>query len=98
MRGFRLPVRRRHMALAVSLAAVAGSVSMFAMPGAAGATPAPGPGFSWLTPGNLLVTTGVWTTNADITAGTTQLPPNCATANPAYVTCETAVAPGTYPI
>ncbi len=50
------------------------------------------------TPGNLLVTTGVWTTNADITAGTTQLPPNCATANPTYVTCGTAVAPGTYPI
>jgi hypothetical protein len=98
MKGFRLPVRRRHLALAVSLAAVAGSVSMFAMPGAADATPAPGPGPSWLTPGNLLVTTGVWTTNADITAGTTQLPPNCATANPAYVTCETAVAPGTYPI
>jgi hypothetical protein len=98
MRGFRLPVRRRHMALAVSLAAVAGSVSMFAMPGAAGATPAFGHGPGWLTPGNLLVTTGVWTTNADITAGTTQLPPNCATANPAYVTCDTAVAPGTYPI
>jgi hypothetical protein len=86
------------MALAVSLAAVAGSVSMFAMPGAAGATPAFGHGPDRFIPGNLLVTTGVWTTNADITPGTTQLPPNCATANPAYVTCETAVAPGTYPI
>jgi predicted lipoprotein with Yx(FWY)xxD motif len=52
----------------------------------------------FLRPGNLLVTTGVWTTNADISAGTTQLPPNCATANPAFVTCGTAVAPGTYPI
>ena len=57
-----------------------------------------GGGHDQLTPGDLLVTTGVWTTNADITAGTTQLPPNCATANPAYVTCGTAVAPGTYPI
>jgi hypothetical protein len=44
------------------------------------------------------VTAGVWTTDADITAGTTQLPPNCATANPAFVTCGTPVAPGTYPI
>jgi hypothetical protein len=98
MKATRLPVRRRRMALAVSLAAVAGSVSIFAVPATADATLAfrhgPGP----LTPGNLLVTTGVWTTNADITAGTTQLPPNCATANPAYVTCGTAVAPGTYPI
>ena len=85
-------IRKRRLAMAASLAAVAGSVSMFAIPGAGAAT---GAGF---TPGNLLVTTGVWTTNADITAGTTQLPPNCATANPAYVTCGTAVAPGTYPI
>jgi hypothetical protein len=93
-----LRARRRRMALVASLAAVAGSVSIFAVPAAADATLASGRGPDLLTPGNLLVTTGVWTTNADITAGTTQLPPNCATANPAYVTCETAVAPGSYPI
>jgi hypothetical protein len=98
MKAIRLPVRRRRMALAASLAAVAGSVSIFAVPAAAGASSASGQGPGRLTPGNLLVTAGVWTTNADITAGTTQLPPNCATANPAYVTCGTAVAPGTYPI
>jgi hypothetical protein len=98
MKAFRLPGRRRRMALVVSLATVAGSVSIFAVSGAAGATPAFGHFPERFIPGNLLVTTGVWTTNADITAGTTQLPPNCATANPAYVTCETAVAPGTYPI
>jgi hypothetical protein len=94
MKVTRLRTGRRPLALAASLAAVAGSVSLFATPADAGATPASG----LLTPGNLLVTTGVWTTNADITAGSTQLPPNCATANPAYVTCGTAVAPGTYPI
>jgi len=98
MKAIRLPARRRRMALAVSLATVAGSVSIFAVSASAGATPAFGHGPGPFIPGNLLVTTGVWTTNADITAGTTQLPPNCATANPAYVTCETAVAPGTYPI
>jgi hypothetical protein len=98
MKAIRVPVRRRRLALAVSLATVAGSVSIFAVSAAAGATPAFGHFPGQFIPGNLLVTTGVWTTNADITAGTTQLPPNCATANPAYVTCETAVAPGTYPI
>jgi hypothetical protein len=98
MKAIRLPARRRRMALAVSLATVAGSVSIFAVSAAADATPAFGHGPDRFIPGNLLVTTGVWATNADITAGTTQLPPNCATANPAYVTCETAVAPGTYPI
>jgi hypothetical protein len=98
MKAIRVPVRRRRMALAISLVTVSGSVSIFAMPAAADASLAAGRGPGRLTRGNLLVTTGVWTTNADITAGTTQLPPNCATANPAYVTCETAVAPGTYPI
>src|SRR5215475_854446 len=84
-------IRTRHVALAASLAAVAGSVALFAMPAA---DAAPG----GLASGNLLVPTGVWKTNADITAGTTQLPPNCATADPAFVTCGTAVAPGSYPI
>jgi hypothetical protein len=98
MKATRLPVRTRRMALAASLAAVAGWVSIFAVSPAVGAASGSGGGPGRLTPGNLLVTTGVWTTNADITAGTTQLPPNCATANPAYVTCGTAVAPGSYPI
>ncbi|HSZ37048.1 MAG TPA: hypothetical protein VK773_08160 [Acidimicrobiales bacterium] len=44
------------------------------------------------------MTTGVWTTNPDITAGTTQLPPNCPTPATAYASCGTAVAPGAYPI
>jgi len=98
MKVTRLNTRRRRLALAASVAAVAGSVSIFAIPGAAGASPVFGWDHHGFTPGNLLVTTGVWTTNADITAGATQLPPNCATANPSYVTCGTAVAPGTYPI
>jgi hypothetical protein len=98
MKVTRLRVRNRRLLVVASLAAVAGSVSIFAIPAAADAAPGFGGGHDALTPGNLLVTTGVWTTNADITASTTQLPPNCATANPAYVTCGTAVAPGTYPI
>jgi hypothetical protein len=97
MKGTHIGTRRRHLALAASLAALGGSVALFAIPAAAGAAPV-GQGNDRFTPGNLLVTTGVWTTNADITAGTTQLPPNCATSNPTYVTCGTAVAPGTYPI
>jgi hypothetical protein len=98
MKVIRLRVRNRRLAVAASLAAVAGSVSIFAIPAAADAAPGFHGGHAGFTAGNLLVTTGVFTTNADITAGTTQLPPNCATANPAYVTCEPAVAPGTYPI
>ncbi len=97
MKVTRLTSRRRRLALVASLAAVAGSISILAIP-AAGASATHGRGNHGFTPGNLLVTTGVWTTNADITAGTTQLPPNCASANPTYVTCLPAVAPGTYPI
>jgi hypothetical protein len=78
------------------LAAFAGPVTVFAA-GAANADSASGSGHGFR-PGDLLVTTGVWTTNADITAGSTQLPPNCGSANPAYVTCGTAVAPGSYPL
>jgi len=97
MKVTRLNNRRRSLAIAASLAAVAGSVSIFAIPGAAGASPAFGWRHDLFTPGNLLVTTGIWTTNADITAGTTQLPPNCV-PNSADAPCGTAVAPGTYPI
>jgi len=97
MRGFRRPVRTRHLAVAASLAALAGPASIFAVPAAANAAPLYGGGHHFI-PGDLLVTTGVWRTNADIIAGSTQLPPNCSAANPAYVTCGAAVAPGTYPI
>jgi hypothetical protein len=44
--------------------------------------------------GNLLVSTSVWATDANITAGTTQLPPGCgASGDP----CATAIAGGSYP-
>ena len=85
--------RKRRLVLAASLAALAGPAATLAGPAAANAA-ANHQGF---TPGNLLVTTGVWTTNAGITAGSTQLPPNCAATNP-NAPCATAVAPGTYPI
>jgi hypothetical protein len=98
MKAIRLPLPRGRLPLAASLAALAGPALIFAVPAAADASPAFGWGHDRLSPGDLVVTTGVWTTNADIAAGTTQLPPNCATANPAYITCGTAVAPGTYPI
>ena len=88
---------RRGVPLVVALAALAGPISVFGGSGAADAGAASAASASF-TPGDLLVTTGVWTTDAKITAGSTQLPPNCSTANPAYVTCGTAVAPGTYPL
>ena len=97
-------LRRRSLTVAVALAALAGPVAVLAGSGAATADGdggwghEGGHGHEGFRPGDLLVTTGVWTTDANITAGTTQLPPNCATANPTYVTCGTAVAPGTYPI
>ncbi|HUE08386.1 MAG TPA: hypothetical protein VMP41_13240 [Acidimicrobiales bacterium] len=97
-------IRRRSLTVAVALAALAGPVAVLASSGTANADPGGGWGHDGgnghgdFKPGDLLVTTGVWTTNADVTAGTTQLPPNCATANPKFVTCGTAVAPGTYPL
>jgi predicted lipoprotein with Yx(FWY)xxD motif len=90
-------LQRSRWRVTLALAAAVLTGSSLAAATSASAAPRDHEG-SFLRPGNLLVTTGVWTTNADINAGTTQLPPNCATANPAYVTCGTAVAPGTYPI
>jgi hypothetical protein len=58
------------MALAGSLAVLAVPMSIFAVPAAAGAASTDGAGHDRFIPGNLLVTTSVWTTNADITAGT----------------------------
>ncbi len=54
-------------------------------------------GENTFTPGNLVVSTSVWTTNANITAGSTELPPNCGVAPYTKATCATAVANGTYP-
>ena len=50
-----------------------------------------------LTPGNLLVSTSLWATDAAITSGTTQLPPGCSTATGAPNPCATAIAGGSYP-
>jgi hypothetical protein len=98
MQTIRFLTRGRALAAAIALVALAGPVSIFAASGAANADPGHGNGSASFTAGDLLVTTGQWTTDADITAGSTQLPPNCATANPKFVTCGTAVAPGTYPL
>ncbi len=58
-----------------------------------------GPAFGENTfaPGNLVVSTSVWTTNPSITPGTTQLPPNCGGTTYTDATCTTAIANGTYP-
>jgi hypothetical protein len=96
MKATRRAALRPRFVLPVAVAALAGPASVLAVPAAvAQASPGASDGF---TSGDLLVTTSVWTTNPTIVAGTTQLPPNCATANPSYVKCGTAVAPGTYPI
>jgi len=55
------------------------------------------PGSGTFVPGNLLVSTSQWQQNANITAGTTQLPPNCGVAPYVDATCATAVTGGTYP-
>ena len=44
-----------------------------------------------------MVSTSIWTTNPNVTAGTTQLPPNCGGAPYTKATCATAEANGTYP-
>jgi hypothetical protein len=49
------------------------------------------------TPGDLLVSTGLWTTNPSITSGTTELPPNCGGTTYPDATCATANAGGQYP-
>ncbi len=54
-------------------------------------------GENTFTPGNLVVSTSVWTTTPSITAGTTQLPPNCGGTTYTDATCTTAIANGTYP-
>ena len=44
-------------------------------------------GENTFTPGNLLVSTSIWTTNANITSGSTQLPPNCGGTTYTKATC-----------
>ena len=58
---------------------------------------APAFGENTFAPGNLVVSTSVWTTNPSITPGTTQLPPNCGGTTYTDATCTTAIANGTYP-
>ena len=55
------------------------------------------PGSGSFVSGDLLVSTSQWQQNANITAGATQLPPNCGVAPYTDATCGTAVAGGTYP-
>jgi hypothetical protein len=74
--------------LVASVATLASSVALATGGGTAGAG-------GVLTPGNLLVSTSVWAQDAPITAGSTQLPPNCGSS---AAPCATATAPGTYPL
>jgi hypothetical protein len=94
MKGNRLTAGWRRLGLVASVVALAGPASILALPGAALA--ANHGGFA---PGDLLVTTGVWTNNADITPGD-QLPPGCGVPinGTVFAACGTAVAPGTFPI
>ncbi|MGD0314109.1 MAG: hypothetical protein ABSC90_16785 [Acidimicrobiales bacterium] len=84
----RLRPRRRAVTLVASVATLASSVALATGGGTAGAG-------GVLTPGNLLVSTSVWAQDAPITAGSTQLPPNCGSS---AAPCATATAPGTYPL
>jgi len=52
------------------------------------------PGSGTFAPGDLLVSTSQWAQDANITAGTTQLPPNCGSS---AAPCATAVTGGSYP-
>ena len=86
----RLPkIPGRAVMLTVGIAAI--STSVLALPVGAAY------GANTFTPGNLVVSTSVWTTTPNITSGTTQLPPNCGVAPYTKATCATAVAGGTYP-
>ena len=82
--------RRRTVTMGASVAILASSVALAAGAGTADAS-------GVLSPGNLLVSTSVWAQDANVTAGTTQLPPSCSTATGAADPCVTAQAGGTYP-
>ena len=68
MKATRHPARRPGLVLAAALAALIVPASI-AAPAAVAQMSGGSDGFA---PGDLLVTTGVWSTNADITPGTTQ--------------------------
>ena len=96
MKAIRLPVPRGRLALAASLATLAGPASIFAVP-AAGASPSFGWGHDWLIPGELLVTTA----SGRPMPTSPPAPPSCPQLRyrqPCLRHLRTAVAPGTYPI
>jgi hypothetical protein len=87
-----LPLSRRRIALVAAAAALAGPASITIAPATAHAG-------GVLTPGGLLVSTSQWVP-ADapsITAGSTELPPNCGGTTYPDATCATANANGSYP-
>ncbi len=90
--------RRRGRLLAVAPVAALLAGTALAIPAQAGtahpqasAGPAGGAGYRGLVPGNLLVSGSTYSTEPDIVAGKTLLPPGCTTG------CVTATANGTYP-
>ena len=81
---------------------VAGSVAMAVVMSSIAAAPitnasAFSPGSGSFVQGNLLVSTSQWQQIPSITAGATQLPPNCGGTMYTSATCGTAVAGGSYP-
>ncbi len=80
------PRSLRRAALMSMTAAVVGPAALLGGPIASAHASGP------FSPGNLLVSTSVWQTDAPITAGTTQLPPGCTGTG-----CTAAIAGGTYP-
>lgn len=86
------PARRR-AALATALVALSGTVALAAASGAQASSGTSRP-TAFLRPGNLLVATSVYQNDANIVAGSTQLPPGCGSA---AAPCGTAVVDGTYP-
>ena len=90
------PVRRR-VAIGTALIALSGTVTISSVAGAQASAPSAAPSWagSWLFPGDLLVATSVYQNNANIVAGTTQLPPGCGGTT--YDPCVTAVTGNEYP-
>ena len=86
--GFGLPSRRRILLVPVLAGAAAAALSGAASSPHALAAP------TAISPDQLLVTTSVFQTDPNITAGVTQLPPGCGGAGDP---CGTAVTSGVYP-
>ncbi len=81
----------------VVMASVTMAVVMSAVAAPASKALAFSPGEGSFVPGDLLVSTGQWQQDAAITAGTTQLPPNCGSSSYPDAPCATAVTGGSYP-